>query len=389
MSLCRKTVLTSLLFLIVAAMPLTMLSVMAANDIQCSVISADNADRCLRLNQVQVLGSHNSYKLFPTAALVSALDQQRQGWSRDINYQHRSLAEQLQVLGIRQFELDVFADPSGGLYADPAGARLVADAEVEANQAIMQAPGLKVLHSQDVDYRSNCLTLKLCLSEIRDWSVQYPTHLPLMIMIELKDGVRADWGPIQYTTPVLFSSENILSIDEEILQVFERSHIITPDDVRAGHDTLEQAVLENGWPTLAQSRGKVLFALDNTGRHREFYLEGSPVLQNKVLFVSAEPGHPAAAFIKMNDVMADADRIRAYVEAGYLVRTRSDIPVQEAVSGDTTRRDSALASGAQYISTDYAEVSPFGSGYQVILPKPGRCNPVSSSASCRDEYLQE
>lgn len=380
---------TVAVLLIYTLTPAWVIAVAIADADACAILSADNADQCLRLNQIQVLGSHNSYKRYPAPELVALLDEHRPGWSRDINYEHRPLTQQLTQLGIRQFELDVFADPAGGLYARPAGAVLIHDPEMAAHRAVMQQPGLKVLHSQDTDYRSNCLTLVQCLDEIRQWSLQNPSHVPIMILIELKDAVRADWGPLQYTTPVAFTSDNILEVDREILSVFDRGHLITPDDVRADPATLEQAILQRGWPTLAQSRGKILFALDNTGRHRDDYLNGAPVLENRVLFVSAQPGHPAAAFIKMNDVMADTDAIVDAVRAGYLVRTRADIPVQEAVSGDTTRRDRALASGAQYVSTDYAEESPFGSGYQVVLPKPGRCNPVSAPAGCLDTFLQE
>lgn len=362
--------------------------VFAAED-SCSDMTMDNADDCLRLNHVQVLGSHNSYKRFPYQGLVTLLDGHREGWSSDINYQHRPLTEQLQQLAIRQFELDVFADPEGGLYARPAGAVLSNDPELASYAAAMQAPGLKVLHSQDTDYRSTCMTFKRCLTEIRDWSLDNPDHLPIMILVELKDAARSDWGPLTYTKPVMFTADNVLEVDREIADVFEQQHLITPDDVRAGAPTLEQAVLMQGWPTLAESRGRILFALDNTGRHREDYLHGAPNLENRRLFVSAEPGHTAAGFIKMNDAMADADRIRSYIAAGFLVRTRSDIPMQEAVSGDTTRREQALGSGAQYVSTDFAEASPSGSGYQVVLPRPGRCNPVSAPIGCRDEFLQE
>lgn len=360
-----------------------------AAESDCTDITAANADNCLRLNHVQVLGSHNSYKRFPYEGLVTFLNGHRDGWSRDINYQHRPLTEQLEMLAIRQFELDVFADPQGGLYARPAGAVLSNDPELESYAAAMQEPGLKVLHSQDTDYRSTCVTFKSCLMEIRDWSLASPNHLPIMILVELKDAPRADWGPLTYTQPVPFDAGNVLGVDREIAEVFERHHLIMPDDVRKGLPSLEQAVLTLGWPTLAASRGKIMFALDNTGRHREDYLQGAPDLENRVLFISAEPGHASAGFIKMNDAMADADRIRSYIEAGYLIRTRSDIPMQEAVSGDITRRERALNSGAQYISTDFAEESPFGSGYQVVLPRPGRCNPVSAPAGCRDEYLQE
>lgn len=385
-----KSVIKNLLAvsLLLAVPPLAM----AADGSDCSALTAQNSDQCLRLNHVQVLGSHNSYKRLPADELITLLDSYREGWADDISYEHRPLAEQLDVLGLRQFELDVFADPQGGLYAEPAGGVLIDDPELAQNRAVMQAPGLKVLHSQDLDYRSTCLTLITCLTEIRDWSVQNPSHLPIMILLELKDAPRQDWGPISYTTPLTFDASNIFFVDTEIWQVFERSHVITPDDVRGEHNTLNAAVLTDGWPTLAHSRGKILFALDNTGRHLRDYLSRSPVLADRALFVSAAPGHPAAAFLKMNNVIADGAAIRSLAAAGYLIRTRSDVPSHEARTGDTTRRDLALNSGAQYVSTDYAEPSPLGSDYQVVLPDTGgvaRCNPVSAPPACRHEFLSE
>ncbi|ALO45071.1 phosphatidylinositol-specific phospholipase C1-like protein [Pseudohongiella spirulinae] len=347
---------------------------------------------CLRLNQVQVLGSHNSYKRWPAEALIEELNAYRPDWARDITYEHRPLQEQLETLGLRQFELDVFADPLGGHYADPAGGLLVDDPTLETNRAIMSQPGFKVLHSQDLDYRTTCLTLQDCLSEIRNWSIANPSHLPIMIMLELKDAPRQNWGPITYTTPVSFTEQLVVDVDDDIWAVFDREHVITPDDVRGQSDSLEQAILNNGWPTLAQSRGKVLFAMDNTGRHRDLYLQQAPGLEGRAMFVSMNPGHPTAAFIKMNNAIDDHEQIRDNVARGYLVRTRSDVPSHEARTGDTTRRELALDSGAQYISTDYAEPSPFGSGYQVVLPDgPGhaRCNPVSAPAGCQADWLSE
>ncbi len=359
---------------------------------QSDCAAGTSPDDCLRLNQVQVLGSHNSYKRWPAQDLIDLLDEQRPGWARDISYEHRPLREQLELLGLRQFELDVFADPVGGLFAEPAGGVLIDDPEIETNRALMSQRGFKVLHSQDTDYRSTCLTLQDCLLEIRDWSLANPGHLPIMIMVELKDAARENWGQLEYTVPVSFSRDLVLEVDAEIWSVFDSEHVLTPDDVRGDSATLEEAILTQGWPTLSQSRGKVLFALDNTGRHRDLYLEQAPALQDRAMFVSMEPGHPAAAFIKMNNAIADHEQIRANVALGYLVRTRSDVPSHEARTGDTTRRELALQSGAQYISTDYAEPSPFGSGYQVQLPDgPGtvRCNPVSAPALCQSDWLVE
>lgn len=355
--------------------------------VTCNRPSADE----LRINQIQVLGTHNSYKMRPHPELVNQLNNEMDGWSRNIDYEHRPLTEQLEELGIRQFELDVYADTTGGLFSEPAGALIVGDDEfISAEQ--MNQPGLKVLHGQDLDYRTTCMTLISCISEIRDWSLANPQHLPIFILIEAKDGAMEDRRSIQFTQPIGFTSELLHGIDEEIRLVFEENHLITPDDVRGDFETLEEAVTQKGWPTLSDSRGKVMFALDNTGRHKELYLQGNPNLENRVLFVSSEPGEPTAGFIKMNDVMEQGEKIKEYVADGFLVRTRSDIPTVEARSGDTTRRDLALESGAQFISTDYPEVSPYGSGYIVTLPGAegsARCNPVSAPEHCENRLLME
>ena len=71
--------------------------------------------------------------------------------------------------------------------------------------------------------------------------------------------------------------------------------------------------------------------------------------------------------------------------AGYLVRTRTDTPGVDAPANDTTRRDAAFASGAQYLSTDYYVTEPLlGNDYVVDLPGPGpaRCDPVNAPPDC-------
>ena len=112
-----------------------------------------------------------------------------------------------------------------------------------------------------------------------------------------------------------------------------------------------------------------------------------------MLFVSAEPGTSASAFLKMNEAVGAAGaRIRPLAEAGYIIRTRADEPGKEARTGDTTRRDAAFRSGAHFVSTDYPEVSPYGSGYLARLPgapeAAARCNPVTAPAGCTDAWLE-
>ena len=103
-----------------------------------------------------------------------------------------------------------------------------------------------------------------------------------------------------------------------------------------------------------------------------------------MLFVNAPPESDEAAFLIMNEPIAEGARIRELVAQGFLVRTRADADTREARSGETARREAAFASGAQVVSTDYYEPNPaFGTGYQVGLPGDGvaRCNPARIAAA--------
>jgi Phosphoinositide phospholipase C, Ca2+-dependent len=350
-------------------------------------MTSENIDDCVRLNEIQVLGTHNSYHVAPAPPMLAALGTR----ARNIEYTHRPLVEQLSSLGIRQFELDVFADPKGGHFAKPAAFRMVKGLE-PIGPGLLEA-GFKVLHTQDLDYRTTCSTLKACLAAIREWSGSNPWHVPIVIMIEAKDSPVEDPDGIGFVKPIPIDADGLRRLDDEIRSGFDRDHIITPDRVRGRHATLSAAIQADGWPLLRAARGKVLFALDNTDAHRIDYLRGNPSLEGRVLFVSSAPGEPSAAFIKMNEALGEEeDRIRQNVKSRFLVRTRADIPTDEARTGNTTRRDSAFRSGAHYVSTDYPEVSPFGSGYLARLPGAerlaARCNPVNAPPGCRSEWLE-
>lgn len=358
----------------------------AALVVGCGRPDTPGADASIRLNQVQVLGTHNSYHIEPEPALLAALGDR----GRNAAYTHRPLRDQLEM-GIRQFELDVFADPEGGRYASPAAERLVTG--LEPPSSVLRTPGFKVLHVQDLDYRTTCATLVACLTELRDWSRAHPAHVPIMVLLEAKDGVPRDPDGIGFVRPVSIGPAEFQALDAEIRSVFDADHLLTPDDVRGRHPTLHAAIRADGWPLLRDVRGKLLFALDNTDDHRLHYLADAPSLEGRVMFVSSPPGEPSSAFLKMNEATGEeGTRIRRRVEEGYLVRTRADVPTQEARSGDTTRRDAAFRSGAQYVSTDYPEPSPFGSGYVARLPGaetlPARCNPVTAPPTCRHDQLE-
>jgi hypothetical protein len=335
----------------------------------------------LRLNEIQVLASHNSYHVEPEPTLLDALKgflgQQAEGFE----YTHRPLAEQFDA-GVRQVELDVFVDdPAGGRYAEPVLVPALGLAPVDP---ALGEPGLKVLHVQEVDYRSTCPTFVDCLTQVRDWSDAHPDHLPITIQIEAKDSTIPDPG-LGFVLPLPWTAAAFGTLEAEIGSVFTPDRVLGPGDVRGRFDTLAEAVQAGRWPTLDRARGQVMFVLDDSGAKRDAYRSQVPELDDRSVFVDVPETDPDAAVMVVNDPIGDAARIASLVEAGFIVRTRADGDTVQARSGDTVQRDAALASGAQYVSTDYVWPDDrFGTGYVVDLPgdTAARCNPVNAPRRC-------
>ncbi len=329
----------------------------------------------LKLNEIQIIGSHNSYHAGISPNEMAALRKSNPAAAEALDYKHPGLTAQLDA-GVRQLEIDVFGDTKGGLFADPAGPRLLAKAGLPLDppyefRDLMAKPGFKVLHVQDIDYRSNCQPFTGCLAIIRNWSKAHPGHLPLFILVENKDG---NSRPDLMVTPEALTAATFDALDAEVRSVFQPADLITPDDVRGSHKTLEEAVLTAGWPALDKARGKVIFLLDQR-RVGPLYTQGHPNLEGRVFFTNAEPGHPDAAFIEMNNPLAPD--IPALVRKGYLIRTMTDGGPANVKANNGDRRDAGLKSGAQLLSTDYPfhEMAP--SGYHVDFPNGiARCNPV-------------
>lgn len=349
------------------------------------------ADDALRINQIQVIGTHNSYHagFAPSAAKFMQIKAPKVFAS--IDYRHPALATQLDD-GVRQLELDVFADSKGGRYAHPAITHLLdvaglPDDPPMAAPGVFDKPGFKVMHIQDIDQRSVCQPFAACLSEIRAWSQAHPGHAPLFILIETKEG--ALHTEIPTVTPEPFTPAVFDALEREIATVFPTDEIITPDDVRGHHASLDEAVRANGWPTLAKARGKVVFLLDQR-KVENTYLEGHPALKGRLMFTNATPGAADAAFTECNE--CSAQEINALVRRGYLVRTRADDPAQgQGVRNDGTRRGVVLGSGAQMISTDYPAREPSAHGYAVGFTGDVavRCNPVLAPSACKDGALEK
>jgi len=250
----------------------------------------------------------------------------------------------------------------------------------------MDKPGFKVMHIQDFDERSTCHTFVACLNDVRTWSKQHPHHLPIFILVETKEGTPHEIPNAVKAEP--FTATLFDALDAEIRSVFKPNEMITPDEVRGNASTLVEAVHAGKWPTLAKARGRVVFLMDQ--QHvGPIYTQGHPSLRGRILFTNALPGAPDAAFIEQNN--GSLEEINALVKQGYLVRTRTDEGTEQARTDDTTRRDLALSSGAQILSTDYPSSEPSRwTKYSVALPDGlvARCNPVNKPAGCVDSLLE-
>lgn len=340
----------------------------------CAGVSAAAApahDEQLRLNDIAVIGTHNSYKLPMPAETMAKVRAAEPAMADALDYGHRSLTEQLDA-GARQLELDVNYDPRGGHYA--AG----------STDPQLSKPGFKVLHIPGVDNASSCVLLMDCLRIIRRWSDAHPRHVPILLMFNAKDEQNAARGGID---ALPFDAAAFDALDAEIRSVMGPEKLVTPDDVQGDYPTLREAVRANNWPTLKAARGKFLFALDEPPEKVVIYRGARRSLEGRVFFINTDEASPAAAYLTLNDPVSDRERIRRAVALNYLVRTRADANTREARVNDTGPRDAALTSGAQFVSTDYLWPDPrFAGGYRVTWPDRAiaRCNPVRHPQPCGD-----
>lgn len=348
-------------------MPLLSLALAAAATSAASLAPAPT----LHMNDVQAVGTHNSYKQAMSEEVRRAIAAKSEAIAEALDYSHRPLTEQLDH-GARQLEIDVNYDPDAGYYAK------------DKSDPELLKPGFKVLHIAFSDAGSSCERLVTCLAIIRDWSAAHPSHAPIMLMFNAKETADPEHGK-----PALrFDEKAFDALDREILSVIPRKQLILPDDVQGRYPTLRDAVLAGNWPKLDAARGKIFFALDEHEPTIAIYRGKRKSLEGRVFFVNTDENSPAAAYLTINDPIAEGDRIARDVKAGFMVRTRADADTREARAGTLTRLRAALVSGAQYISTDYLWEDPRLPGYRVALPGGvvTRCNPVRCPQELKPDF---
>lgn len=295
-------------------------------------------DATLRLNQIQLEATHNSYHVEKPGNVIPA-------WK----YSRDPLEVQLGEQGIRGVELDTHFMPDGTL---------------------------DVFHVSTADDGTTCQHFKDCLTTLKTWSDAHPGHHTLFVQIEPKE------PSLNQTVDFAAYSD---AMDAEILAVWPRSRVIMPEDVQGSAATLRDGIAANGWPTLGASRGKVLFYSNDRTTFHAAYTRGGSDITGRVLFPESHADEPIAGVIILNTPdLATADVVRQ----GYIVRTMCDgVPFPADASA---MRQTSLDSGAQIISTDFPVTLPDGGPEGFVVPDgtPSRCNPVNAPKGCTSAAVE-
>jgi hypothetical protein len=366
----------------------------AATALALPALAAAEPNSKVHFNQIQVIGTHDSYhrELLPAERVAFDNIAGRAGaYEQDTGYSHLTIKRQLARQNVRSLEIDLYPDPNGGLYSFPLIRRLAGlGALTDPDYA---KPGIKVLHIADADYRTSCVLFTTCLRQVKEWSDANPTHVPLFIMLELKSSDR-NWVARGGVQSPAWDATQYEEIDREIRSVFSDRSLIEPDDVRKPGLSVNESIHRFGWPLLNDARGKVFFHFNNVGNTSPYTDNGHPNLEGRVLFPNANPGQTNSAYRGRDEILDLFSEIQFLVRSNLIVRTRSDVSLGTVRRGDETPVQRALDSGAQVISTDFPTEgmsARYDSDFVSQLPGgvPARCNPVNAPANCRSDKLEQ
>jgi hypothetical protein len=304
-------------------------------------------DDTLRVNHVQMKGTHNSYHLRGPPPVRAEFD-----------YEHPPLTKQLDDEGIRQFELDLHFRSDYGRFA--------------------------VFHLPGLDDHSSCPWFTDCLAELKRWSDAHRGHHPLFVFMEMKDLL----DPV----PDKIVGARYADLEAELLSEWRRDRILTPDDVRGKRASLSEAVEKDGWPTLGATRGKIVFVMlddDHTeAGHLYEYTRGNASLDGRLMFVTARDEDPFAAILSIND--PGNAGIEAAVKRGRIVRTIADSGMDPKDPSTWTSLPVALAGPAQIISTDYPIAGVLVDYFlDLVGGTPSRCAKATAPENCTSAAIEE
>ncbi len=303
----------------------------------------------LRVNHMQARATVNSYH-----DVNHGIDPESMG------YVHLPFAEQFSEQGIRFFDFDLIPDRFSGIELDPA------------------------VTDHLLDEIAICTTWYRCMLEIAAWMDANPRHALVVVLV-------GEAYLFATTRGLHFQLDDL---EEMAVDAFGRPRILGPAEVRGEHPSLRAAIQADGWPTIEDTRGRIMFVLNDRTLSRERYLErGGLDAEDRFLFLIGDRDDPESGdevVFTFEPILppreedgfpwhfetdpADLDRIRALAEAGYLVHGISDDPEMIA---------DLRAAGAHFVGTRFPErLGP--------IPDSGpiACNPVAAPADCDITEIQ-
>jgi hypothetical protein len=287
-------------------------------------VNFDIDDDTIKLNEVQMLASHNSYKKTGPAlgrffvGLGENFDE-----ARALKYGYLSLTYQLEN-GIRSMEWDVR----------------------------LRHEQFEITHVPIVDNSSVAPTVQLALEELSLFTEHNPNHLPIIIILEIK----SDWMMLD---PALkdINNEELKQLDQ-LLEDTLGNFLYRPSDfihdmqeIHQFESTLSMSeVIKNyGWPSIQSLLGKYLFVIHASGYTTPYY-EQDTSFNSQAMFLSvyaSQIERPYASFVVHNT--PDVEIIRPLVNQNFIVRTRID----SNLIFEQSRFQTAIESGAQILTSDF------------------------------------
>ena len=292
----------------------------------------------LRLHHVQVRGTHNSYHVEPETVVHPSHA-----------YSHAPLDIQLETQNVRTFELDLHR--TGDTF--------------------------DVFHLGLVDEVSTCLTFIDCLSVIQAWSVTKPDHLPIMVWMEMKSGM--DDAPL----------ESLLLVEEEIQSVIPPEQLLTPDLVRGEYTSVREALDTEGWPTLGQVRGRIMFIILNNGDHTGPYTNDFASLENRLLFPRASGSQYSMPWAAVEKLETSSVEGVAKINEGNMLVAANVCSADFDDSKCYEKREEGIANGIHMLKDDFPYPVESREYWMELPDGPvASCNPLTAPANCTGEALE-
>lgn len=253
----------------------------------------------VRINEIAVIGTHNSYQLLATPQkrmlekVRRFLSSGKKGGNAD--FEMDTYTEQLE-LGVRNLEIDIeTVDRKGDV-------RFI------------------VTHNPVTDNASSAYDFAKGLEEIALWSDNNPEHLPVYLLIEPKGKVPEINNLKNFTVEY---AEKLDGIIREVLG----DRLLTPERAMGDYKSLEEMRSADGWPTLKEAAGKIIVLLHPCDVTEE-YISIDTSISSQAMFPMlrfADADRDCASFILDNEPETAKENNKKTVgEKKLMVRTRAD-----------------------------------------------------------------